>query len=144
MRELIAEQDAVKAQSYRARCQAAAIEKWRSTTAKGGNDAFLRLAHDLNRIGMSLADIDATLWQEAGEGRHPKERRAQIKYIMRSLRGSPQRAGGVTAVSIGWPRATRKWEHPNRQTNGRCVEPLGEVGLVVKTQRLLPRTDGPH
>ena len=34
-----------------------------------GNDAFLRLGRDLERTGMSLADIDATLWQEAGYGR---------------------------------------------------------------------------
>jgi len=37
---------------------------------------------------MSRTEIDATLWQEAGNGRHPSERRAQIKYIMRSLRES--------------------------------------------------------
>ena len=40
---------------------------------------------------MSLADIDATLRQEAGYGPHPSERRAQVKYIMRSLRGLPSR-----------------------------------------------------
>jgi hypothetical protein len=40
---------------------------------------------------MSLADIDATLRREAGNGPHPSERRVQIKYIMRSLRGSPSR-----------------------------------------------------
>ena len=44
-----------------------------------GNDAFLRL----ERTGMSLADIDATLRQKAGNGPHPSERRVQIKYIMR-------------------------------------------------------------
>jgi hypothetical protein len=51
----------------------------------------LRLGRDLSRIGMSLTDIDATLQQEAGNGPHPSERRVQIKYIMRSLRGSVQR-----------------------------------------------------
>ena len=49
------------------------------------------LVVDLDRAGMSHAEIDATLWQEAGYGRHPSERRAQIKYIMRSLRGSSYR-----------------------------------------------------
>jgi hypothetical protein len=88
MRELIAEEEAAKADTYRSRRQAETIDRWRSTTVNG-NDAFLRLGRDLSRIGMSFADIDATLWQEAGYGRHPSERRAQIKYIMRSLRGSP-------------------------------------------------------
>jgi hypothetical protein len=91
MRELIAEEEAAKAETYRARRQAEAIDRWRNATIKGGNDAFLRLAHDLNRMGMSYGDIDATLRQEAGYGRHPSERRDQIKYIMRSLRGSPCR-----------------------------------------------------
>ena len=89
MRELIAEEETAKAQTYRARRQAEAIDRWRGAPAEGGNDAFLRLGRDLDRIGMSHAEIDATLWQEAGYGRHPSERRAQIKYIMRSLRGSP-------------------------------------------------------
>ena len=56
-----------------------------------GNDAFLRLGRDLNRSGGNYAEISSLLWQEAALGRHPKERRAQIKYIMRSLRSSSQR-----------------------------------------------------
>ena len=90
MRELIAEEEAAKAQTNLVQRQAAAIERWRSTTVNG-NDAFFRLGRDLERTGMSLADIDATLRQEAGNGPHPSERRVQIKYIMRSLRGSPSR-----------------------------------------------------
>ena len=91
MRELIAEEEAAKAQTNQAQRQSAAIERWRCAPAKGGNDAFLRLARDLERTGMSLADIGTTLWQEAGYGRHPSERRAQIKYIMRSLMCSSSR-----------------------------------------------------
>jgi hypothetical protein len=94
MREMIAEEQAAKAQTYRVQRQAAAIEKWRRASPGDGNGAFLRLGHDLYRIGMNHAEIDATLWQEAGQGRHPSERRAQIKYIMRSLRGWP---GGMAA-----------------------------------------------
>jgi hypothetical protein len=90
MRELIAEEEAARAQTNQARRQSAAIERWRSTTVNG-NDAFLRLDRDLERTGMSLADIDATLRQEAGNGPHPSERRVQIKYILRSLRGSAYR-----------------------------------------------------
>ena len=91
MRELIAEEKVAKAQTNRARRQSAAIERWRYASPGDGNGAFLRLGHDLNRIGMNHAEIDATLWQEAGNGRHPTERRAKFKYIMRSLRSSPSR-----------------------------------------------------
>jgi hypothetical protein len=88
MRDLIAEEETTKAKANLVQRQSEAIERWRSTPAKGGNDAFLRLARDLSWTGMSLADIGTTLWQEASYGRHPSERRAQIKYIMRSLPGS--------------------------------------------------------
>jgi hypothetical protein len=91
VRELIAEEEAAKAEANLVQRRSAAIERWRSAPAKGGNDAFLRLARDLERTGLSLADIGTTLWQEAGFARHPSERRAQIKYIMRSLPGSFRR-----------------------------------------------------
>jgi len=58
------------------------------TERKGGNDAFLRLARDLERTGMSFVDIDSILRQERQLW---GERRAQIKYIMRALRGPPSR-----------------------------------------------------
>ena len=88
MRELIAVEEAAKANANLVQRQSAAIEKWRQASPGDGNGAFLRLGHDLDRSGMSPGVIDATLWQEASYGRHPSERRAQIKYIMRSLRGS--------------------------------------------------------
>jgi hypothetical protein len=88
MRELIAEEEAAKAQTNQVRRQSAAIERWRHASPGDGNGAFLRLGHDLNRIGMSPAEIGATLSHEASYGRHPSERRAQIKYIMQSLQGS--------------------------------------------------------
>jgi hypothetical protein len=91
MRELIAEEEAAKAETYRAQRQATTIERWRSAPVNGGSAAFLRLARDLNRIGISMVEISATLWHEAAYGRHPSERRAQIKYIMQHLRGSEQR-----------------------------------------------------
>ena len=91
VRELIAEEEAAKADTYRARRQAEAIDSRHGALPGDDNGAFLRLAHDLNRIGMSHADIRSTLRQAAGHGRHPSERRAQIRHIMRSLRRSPQR-----------------------------------------------------
>ena len=88
MRELIAEEEAAKARANRVQRQSAAIEKWRHASPGDGNGAFFQLGVDLRSAGMSPGEIDATLWQEASYGRHPSERRAQIKYIMRSLPGS--------------------------------------------------------
>ena len=88
MRELIAEEGAVQAETYRAQRQAQAIEKWRHAPPGDGNGAFFQLGVDLDRAGISPGEIDATLWQEASYGRHQAERRAQIKYIMRALPGS--------------------------------------------------------
>jgi hypothetical protein len=67
------------------------FDRWRCALPGDGNSAFFRLGVDLDRAGMSPAEIDSVLRQEAGYGRSPTERRAQIKYIMRSLRGSPYR-----------------------------------------------------
>jgi hypothetical protein len=82
MRELIAEEAAAKAEANLVQRRSAAIEKWRHASPGDGNGAFLRLGHDLSRIGLSPAEVNATLSQEAGSARHPSERRAQIKYIM--------------------------------------------------------------
>ena len=91
MRDLIAVEETAKADTNLVQRRSAAIEKWRHASPGDGNGAFFQLGVDLDRAGMTPAEIDATLWQEAGNGRHPAERRAQIKYIMRSLRGSPVR-----------------------------------------------------
>ena len=56
MRELIAEEEAAKAQTNRVRRQSAAIERWRHASPGDGNGAFLRLGHDLDRTGMSRRD----------------------------------------------------------------------------------------
>jgi hypothetical protein len=86
MRELIAEEEAAKVENFCARRQQEAIDRWRAALPGDGNDAFLRLGRDLSRIGVSYGDINSILCQEAGHAWHPSERRAQIKYIMRSLR----------------------------------------------------------
>ena len=78
-------------QDVRAQRQEAAIQKWRAAPAEGGNRAFFQFGADLRRAGLSMADIDATLRQEAAHARHPSERRDQIKYIMRTLRRSSRR-----------------------------------------------------
>jgi hypothetical protein len=91
MREMIAAEEAAKVQDDRAQRRAAAIEKWRGTPAKGGNRAFFQLGVDLRSAGLNMADIEATLRQEAGYARHPAERRSQIKSIMQTLRESFRR-----------------------------------------------------
>jgi hypothetical protein len=91
MREMIAAEEAAKVQNDRAQRQEAAIQKWRSAPAESGHAAYFQLGVDLRSAGMSMADIEATLGQEAGYGRHPAERRREIARIMRTLRGSAWR-----------------------------------------------------
>ena len=91
MRELLAEEAAAKVQNDRGQRQEAAIQKCRAAPAKCGNEAFFRFGVDLRSAGMSMADIEATLGQEAGNGRHPAERRREIRNVMRTLRGSSRR-----------------------------------------------------
>lgn len=78
-------------QNDRTRRQAAAIQTWHDTPAKSGNEAFFQLGVDLRSAGLSMAEIEDTLRLEAGNARHPTERRREIKNIMRTLRGSPHR-----------------------------------------------------
>jgi len=91
MRKLIAEEEAAKFDHVRAQRQAAAIERWRGSLPGDGNRGFFQLGVDLCSAGMIMADIDSILRQEAGYGRHPSERRAQIKCIMRNLWTSSRR-----------------------------------------------------
>jgi hypothetical protein len=91
MREMIAEEEAARHHDNLSRRTAAAIERWHGTPAEGGNRAFFQLAVDLCGAGMTMTDIDSILRQEACYGRHPSERRAQIRYIMRTLRTSSRR-----------------------------------------------------
>ena len=89
MRELLAEEAAAKVQNDRAQRQAAAIQKWRAAPAEAGHAAFFQLGVDLRSAGMSLAEIELTLCQEAGYARHPAERRREIRNVMRTLGDRP-------------------------------------------------------
>ncbi len=91
MRELIAEEEASETESIRATQQAEAIDRWRNALPGDGNRSFYGLGCQLAGIGMSDGDIRSILWQEAGHARHPDQRRAQITYIMRSLRTMPEK-----------------------------------------------------
>ena len=91
MREMIAAEEAAKVQDDRAQRKAAAIEKWHLTPAESGHAAFFQLGVDLRGAGLGMAEIESTLWQEAGNARHPTERRREIRNVMRTLRGSSRR-----------------------------------------------------
>ena len=91
MREMIAAEEAAKVQDDRAQRKAAAIEKWHLTPAESGHAAFFQFGVDLRGAGLSMAEIEDVLRLEAGNARHPAERRQEIKSIMRTLRGRPTR-----------------------------------------------------
>jgi hypothetical protein len=63
-----------------------AINEWRSAPAGEGDKEFFKLGAKLKKIGDSDFDIRTTLSREALYGKSPKERRAQIPSIMKSLR----------------------------------------------------------
>jgi hypothetical protein len=68
----------------------AAITRWHGSTSHPGegNPMFFQLGVDLRSAGMALGEIECTLNDEAGYGRSPAERKAQIKSIMATLRKS--------------------------------------------------------
>lgn len=86
VRGLLRQEQVERLLTNRINRQQTAIEQWHSAPAKGGNAAFFQLGVDLRGIGLSPPEIEATLWQEAGHARSPKQRRGQIKGIMRTLR----------------------------------------------------------
>ena len=84
VREMMHEEETSSVAAVSTRRQAA-IDTWRSTPSGEGSNAFFQLGVDLRSTGMDHAEIRATLWEEAGYARHPRERRDQIKGIMRTL-----------------------------------------------------------
>lgn len=92
VRELLLEEQMARVDHQRQERQRKAIEKWRSTPAKGGNQAFFQLGVALRSAGLTMPEINAILWQEAGYARHPTERRSEIKSIMRTLNQASGRA----------------------------------------------------
>jgi hypothetical protein len=91
MRELLAEEDAARYRDDRMQRQAAAIDRWRVASSGEGNQAFFQLGRDLRGAGMSPAEIDSILRQEAGYAHHPSQRRDQIKSAIQTLGGSSRR-----------------------------------------------------
>jgi len=63
-----------------------AIQEWRSTPPKMGHDAFFRLGAALQRAGLDEIEIKARLQEEASNAHSPRERRGEIRGILKSLR----------------------------------------------------------
>lgn len=63
-----------------------AVEEWRCTPKGDGHAAFFKLAKALQRAGLDETDIQQKLREEASFAHSPRDRRAEIRDIMRSLR----------------------------------------------------------
>lgn len=70
-----------------------AVDEWTavSSTPGRGNDELFRLAVKLRGAGMDMPEIESTLREEAKHARSPRQRRAQISGIMKSLRSRLRR-----------------------------------------------------
>lgn len=82
---------AEKVQSHAGRQQAVierAIDEWRSTLPGDGHNAFFRLGAALQRAGLEVSEIKAHLQDEASHANSPRERRSEIRDILKSLRRS--------------------------------------------------------
>jgi hypothetical protein len=66
---------------------AAAVAAWQTTAyvPGTGNNAFFRLGAALKGAGLDEAEIRAVLYEQAACARSPRERRAEIKGILKSL-----------------------------------------------------------
>ena len=69
-----------------------ARREWRATPKRQGNDAFFRFALKLRKAGLSHAEIQAILTEEARHAHSLKDRLAQIKGIMNTLFEKRRRA----------------------------------------------------
>jgi hypothetical protein len=69
-----------------------ATSEWRAAMPEEGNREFFRFALRLRRAGLSDYEVERSLNAESAFGRNPKERQAQMKSIMTSLRRSWRRA----------------------------------------------------
>jgi hypothetical protein len=70
-----------------------ATAEWRRCPPGDGNAEFFRYALALKRAGLDHHEIESTLRSEVEFGRHPKERRAQIRSIVDSLRHRSRTSG---------------------------------------------------
>jgi hypothetical protein len=89
-------QQAESSAGHRQRMVAKAIDEWQTFGVQrgAGHGGFFKLACALQRAGLDENEIRDTLYQEAFFAHSPRERRGEIKGILKSLsrRGSMRRA----------------------------------------------------
>lgn len=87
MRDTLVADRAQTSAGHREARVASAIEAWQATAyvPGTGHDAFFRLGAALKRAGLDEAEIRATLSEQASYSRSPRDRRAEIKGIVKSL-----------------------------------------------------------
>jgi hypothetical protein len=83
--KLLAER-ALSPAGWQERVVSEAMEKWQSAGPGEGHNAFFMLARALQNAGYDEAAIRQTLHAQSAYARSPKERRADIKDILRALR----------------------------------------------------------
>jgi len=90
VRDALAAEQAGSSAGRRAAIIEKAIQEWRSASRGDGHAAFFRLGAALHRAGLPDHEIEQKLRDEAAYAHSPRERRAEIKGILKSLdrRGS--------------------------------------------------------
>lgn len=88
IRRKLAEEHARSRAGRREERMAKAIEAWRSTPPGMGHQEFFRFAASLRGAGLDEDEVRAKLYEEAQFARSPRERRAEIRDILKSLRRS--------------------------------------------------------
>jgi hypothetical protein len=80
--EKLIEQSGAQAAARREEKVERAIDEWRSCPPGKGSEGFFKLGMALKRAGLEKYEVEARLRSEAGYGRSPAERRAQVASIM--------------------------------------------------------------
>lgn len=84
-REKLIEQSGAQTAARREEKVEQAIDEWRACPAGKGSKGFFKLGMALKRAGLEKHEIETTLRSEAGYGRSPAERRAEVASIMRKV-----------------------------------------------------------
>jgi hypothetical protein len=84
-RDKLMEQSGAQAAARREEKIERAIDEWRSCPSGKGSEGFFKLGMALKRAGLEKYEMETTLRSEAGYGRSPAERRAQVASIMRKV-----------------------------------------------------------
>jgi hypothetical protein len=97
VRDKLASEQALTAAGQREARVAAAVAAWQATSylPGAGHNTFFKLGAALKRAGLDEVEIRAKLTEQAAYARSPRERRAEITGILKSLRRSGILKGGA-------------------------------------------------